>query len=69
MIYIYIHARVIKFLFLMKILYEKLWLFFIVLQKEKKWSGIEESWIVFEEFLLRNLIMKFLYVTSFFFSL
>ena len=53
----------------MKILYEKLWLFFIVLQKEKKWSGIEESWIVFEEFLLRNLIMKFLYVTSFFFSL
>ena len=53
----------------MKILYEKLWLFFIVLQKKKKWSGIEESWIVFEEFLLRNLIMKFLYVTSSFFSL
>ena len=54
----------------MKILYEKLWLFFIVLQKEKKWSGIEESWIVFEEeFLLRNLIVKFLYATSSFFSL
>ena len=35
-------------------------LFLIVLQKEKKWNGIEESWIVFEETWLWNFYMQLL---------